>query len=129
VSLRWPVAPMVARSAAELPAGDHWSYETKFDGFRCIALRHDSVQLQSRQLRPLTLAFPDVVEAVSALPPGTVVDGELVVMVDGGWTSPRCSDERQATGSRPRRCWPCSTCWLIGARTYDRCHTRNVATA
>jgi ATP-dependent DNA ligase len=83
VSLRWPVAPMVARSAAELPAGDHWSYETKFDGFRCIALRHDTVQLQSCQLRPLTLAFPDVVEAVSALPPGTVVDGELVVMVDG----------------------------------------------
>jgi ATP-dependent DNA ligase len=75
---------MVARSVAELPGGgDRWSYEAKFDGYRCIALRHDGVQLQSRQLRPLTDAFPDVAEAVSAFPSGTVVDGELVVMING----------------------------------------------
>jgi len=74
---------MVARSAAELPVGDRWSYEAKFDGYRCIALRHNRVQLQSRQFRPLSDAFPDVTEAVSVLPAGTVVDGELVVMVDG----------------------------------------------
>jgi len=66
-----------------LPVGERWAYEPKFDGFRCIALRHEAVQLQSRQLRPLTSAFPDVVEAVSALPAGTVVDGELVVMIAG----------------------------------------------
>jgi DNA ligase-1 len=46
-------------------------------------MRHDVVQLQSRQFRPLTDAFPDVAEAISVCPPGTVVDGELVVMVDG----------------------------------------------
>jgi ATP-dependent DNA ligase len=84
MSLCWPVAPMVARSASELPAGDRWSYEAKFDGYRCIALRHGVVQLQSRQFRPLTDAFPDVVEAVSVFPRRTVVDGELVVMVNGG---------------------------------------------
>jgi ATP-dependent DNA ligase len=74
---------MVALSAGELPVGERWSYEPKFAGFRCIALRHDRVQLQSRQLRPLTSAFPDVVDAASVLPVGTVVDGELVVMIDG----------------------------------------------
>jgi ATP-dependent DNA ligase len=42
-------------------------YEAKFDGFRCIAPRGDDVRLQSRQLRPLTAAFPDVVAAVAAV--------------------------------------------------------------
>jgi ATP-dependent DNA ligase len=82
----WPVTAMVARSAPAIPVGERWSYEPKLDGFRCIALLgpHGQVRLQSRQHRPLTPAFPDVAHALAtALPAGTVLDGELVVMNGG----------------------------------------------
>ncbi len=57
------------------------AYEVKFDGWRCLAfVRPDGVYLQSRRSRDLTPYFPDVVAAVrETLPPGTVVDGELVI--------------------------------------------------
>ncbi len=76
---------MVARAAAELPVDDgggRWSFEPKMDGFRCLAFRtgDDRVLLQSRQQRPLTRYFPEVVAALhQRVPPGTVLDGELVV--------------------------------------------------
>jgi ATP-dependent DNA ligase len=58
------------------------SYEPKWDGFRCIVFRDgDEVELGSRNERPLTRYFPEVVEAVRAeLPPRCVVDGEIVIM-------------------------------------------------
>jgi ATP-dependent DNA ligase len=81
VSVRWPVTPIMTRTAAELPVGDRWCSETKFDGFRCIALHRDRVRLRSRQLRPLTAAFPDVVDAMRPLSrPARTRDGELVVL-------------------------------------------------
>jgi ATP-dependent DNA ligase len=75
-----PVAPMLAKAAAEVPLGDFW-YEPKWDGFRCIAFRDgDEVVLGSRNERPLTRYFPDVVEALrTQLPKRCVVDGEIVV--------------------------------------------------
>ncbi|MHB8506922.1 MAG: ATP-dependent DNA ligase [Acidimicrobiales bacterium] len=80
-----PVAPMLAKLARELPAGD-WRYEPKWDGFRCVAFRDgDEVELGSRNERPLTRYFPEVVEAVRArLPERCVVDGEIVVAGPGG---------------------------------------------
>jgi ATP-dependent DNA ligase len=81
--VRWPVTAMVARTAATIPAGERVRYEPKVDGARCIAMRtaDGRVRLQSRQQRPLTNAFPDIVELLAErLPPGTAVDGELVVM-------------------------------------------------
>ena len=76
-----PVAPMLARAVKSVPAGDYL-YEPKWDGFRCIAFRDgDEVELGSRNERPLTRYFPDVVDAVRAeLPTRCVVDGEVVIV-------------------------------------------------
>ncbi len=75
-----PVAPMLAKAARELPIGDYL-YEPKWDGFRCIIYRDgDEVELGSRNGKPLTRYFPELVEAVQAhLPARCVVDGEVVI--------------------------------------------------
>jgi ATP-dependent DNA ligase len=80
-----PVQPQLARSAKELPAGDGWRFEPKWDGFRTIVFRDGpDVQLQSRNGRPMNRYFPDVVEQVLQLPAERLVlDGEMIVMVDG----------------------------------------------
>jgi ATP-dependent DNA ligase len=82
--LKPPVKPQLAKSARELPEGDQWCYEPKFDGFRTIVFRDgDEVQLQSRNGRPMNRYFPDVVEQVLALPhERLVLDGEMIVVVD-----------------------------------------------
>jgi ATP-dependent DNA ligase len=79
-----PVAPMLARPAAEIPPGEF--YEPKWDGFRSIVFRDgDEVEIGSRQERPMTRYFPEIVEAVQrSLPPRCVIDGEIVVAGDGG---------------------------------------------
>jgi ATP-dependent DNA ligase len=74
-----PVRPMLAKSVSILPPG--MLYEPKWDGFRCVIFRDgDEVELGSRNERPLTRYFPEVVEgALRELPPRCVVDGEIVV--------------------------------------------------
>ncbi|MDQ3903855.1 MAG: ATP-dependent DNA ligase [Actinomycetota bacterium] len=74
-----PVAPMLAKPAADIPAGQH--YEPKWDGFRSIIFRDgDEVEIGSRNERPMTRYFPDVVAAVLAnFPPRAVIDGEIVI--------------------------------------------------
>src|SRR5919112_4532638 len=76
-----PVSPMLAKAATKLPTGDGFFYEPKWDGFRCIVFRDgDEVELGSRNERPLTRYFPEVVAAVrEQLPPRCVVDGEIVI--------------------------------------------------
>jgi ATP-dependent DNA ligase len=83
--LKPPVQPQLARSAKELPEGEGWRYEPKFDGFRTIVFRDgDDVQLQSRNGRPMNRYFPDIVEQVLELPhERLVLDGEMMVVVDG----------------------------------------------
>jgi ATP-dependent DNA ligase len=83
--LQPPIKPQLAKSARELPEGEEWRYEPKFDGFRTIVFRDgDEVQLQSRNGRPMNRYFPDVVEQVLALPHDRLVlDGEMIVVVDG----------------------------------------------
>jgi len=80
-----PVAPQLAKSARELPAGDGWCYEPKWDGFRTIVFRDgDEVHVQSRNGKPMNRYFPDIVEQALALPAERyVLDGEMVVTVDG----------------------------------------------
>jgi ATP-dependent DNA ligase len=80
-----PVKPQLAKSARDLPEGEGWCYEPKWDGFRTIVFRDGhEVQLQSRNGRPMNRYFPDVVEQVLALPADRfVLDGEMVVTVDG----------------------------------------------
>jgi len=82
-----PVKPMLAKSVREMPTSDDKAllYEPKWDGFRCIVFRDgDQVELGSRNERPLTRYFPEVVEAAkAALPEKCVVDGEIVIEQDG----------------------------------------------
>jgi ATP-dependent DNA ligase len=80
-----PVKPQLARSAKELPDGDGWCYEPKWDGFRTIVFRDgDDVHLQSRNGRPMNRYFPEVVEQVRKLrAKRLVLDGEMIVLVDG----------------------------------------------
>jgi len=75
-----PVLPMLAKSVPDIPTGE-FSFEPKWDGFRSIVFRDgDEVQIGSRNTRPMTRYFPEVVEAVTAnLPERCVVDGEIVV--------------------------------------------------
>ena len=83
--LKPPLKPQLAKSAKELPEGEDWRYEPKFDGFRTIVFRDgDDVQLQSRNGRPMNRYFPEVVEQVLELPQDRLVlDGEMIVVVDG----------------------------------------------
>jgi len=71
-----PVLPQLARPGAELPDGEGWLYEPKWDGFRAIAfVDGDDFHVQSRNGKPLNRYFPEV-----TMPPGRyVLDGELVV--------------------------------------------------
>jgi ATP-dependent DNA ligase len=83
--LKPPIKPQLARSAKELPEGDSWRYEPKWDGFRTIVFRDgDEVYLQSRNGKPMNRYFPEVIEQVRALPwQRLVLDGEMIVVVDG----------------------------------------------
>ncbi|MBV9253413.1 MAG: ATP-dependent DNA ligase, partial [Actinobacteria bacterium] len=76
-----PVQPMLAKLSREMPTRDGVMYEPKWDGFRCIVFRDgDEVELGSRNEKPLTRYFPEVVEAVKReLPDRCVVDGEIIV--------------------------------------------------
>jgi ATP-dependent DNA ligase len=79
-----PVAPMLAKAVPVIPPGA--SYEPKWDGFRSIVFRDgDEVEIGSRNERPMTRYFPELVEAFHAeLPERIVVDGEIVIAtVDG----------------------------------------------
>jgi ATP-dependent DNA ligase len=76
---------MLAKAVKQLPAGAY-SFEPKWDGFRSVIFRDgDEVEIGSRNERPMTRYFPDVVEAVKAnLPERCVIDGEIVVPDQAG---------------------------------------------
>jgi ATP-dependent DNA ligase len=78
-----PLLPMLAKAAPALPEapdGDLW-FEPKWDGFRCIVYRDgDEIVLGSRNEKPLTRYFPELLEPLrAALPDRAVVDGEIVL--------------------------------------------------
>ncbi len=76
-----PVRPMLAKSVPAVPTKGGMSFEPKWDGFRCLVFRDgDEVELTSRNTKPLTRYFPEVVAAVrEQLPERVVLDGELFV--------------------------------------------------
>ena len=76
-----PLRPMLAKAVDRLPDGDDLVFEPKWDGFRCIVFRDgDEVVLGSRNEKPLTRYFPELVDPIrSMLPSRCVMDGELVV--------------------------------------------------
>ena len=82
-----PVKPMLAKATDAVPDQPEsgppaWLYEPKWDGFRCLVFKDgDEVELTSRNTKPLTRYFPEIVEAVrtEALPDRCVLDGELTI--------------------------------------------------
>lgn len=83
--VRPPLPPMEAKTVSRLPRRGPWQYEPKWDGFRCLVFKDgDEVYLQSKAEKPLGRYFPEVVEAVRALPvQRCVLDGELMALVHG----------------------------------------------
>jgi len=75
-----PLTPMEAKVRTGIPEGG-WAYEPKWDGFRTVAWS-DDIRLDSRNHKPLLRYFPELEQSLRALPSGTVVDGEVVVVVD-----------------------------------------------
>ena len=80
-----PFAPMEAKRQQSVPTGDRWQFEPKWDGFRAIVFRDgDTVAIQSKAGQPLTRYFPELIEALQALPQKRfVIDGEIVVPLEG----------------------------------------------
>jgi len=73
---------MEARTSEKWPKGE-FLYEPKWDGFRSISWSAPETRIDSRNQRPLLRYFPELTSALEQLPDGTVVDGEIVVVVDG----------------------------------------------
>jgi ATP-dependent DNA ligase len=80
-----PLKPMLAKAVHEVPSGPDLGYEPKWDGFRCIVFRDgDEIEMGSRNERPFNRYFPELlVPLKEALPEKCVVDGELIVRIDG----------------------------------------------
>jgi ATP-dependent DNA ligase len=80
--------PMEAQSVDEITVGEHWQYEPKWDGFRCLIFRNGaSVELQSKSGRSLTRYFPELADEIASLKISRfVVDGEIVVPQGRGFS-------------------------------------------
>ena len=78
-------APMEAKLVGELPTGERWQYEPKWDGFRCLAFRDGAkIELMSKAGKPLSRYFPDLLQELAKLKAKQfVIDAEIVVPVDG----------------------------------------------
>ena len=83
--LELPFLPMEARTVTDVPRGEQWQYEPKWDGFRCVALKHGpNGELPSTAGKSLTRYFPEVAANLGQVSADRfVLDGELVVPVDG----------------------------------------------
>jgi len=81
-----PLEPMLSKAAVALPADDEWQFEPKWDGFRTLVFRDGAeILLQSRDKRPMNRYFPEILEPLAtALPEQCVLDGEIVIVGDGG---------------------------------------------
>ena len=81
--LQTPLPPMEAETVDEIPVGDEWQYEPKWDGFRCLAFRRGKkIELQSKSGKPLTRYFPEVVAELAKLKADNfVLDGEIVIPI------------------------------------------------
>ena len=77
-----PLPTMEAKTSERWPTG-RFAYEPKWDGFRSLSWSVPHLRLDSRNERPLLRYFPELEPALRQLPAGTVVDGEIVVAVDG----------------------------------------------
>jgi ATP-dependent DNA ligase len=81
-----PILPMLAKRVDDLPVGETWIFEPKWDGFRALIFRdRDEIEIQSRDEKRLNRYFPELVDALkSQLPARCVLDGEIVIAKNGG---------------------------------------------
>jgi ATP-dependent DNA ligase len=81
-----PILPMLSKSAHELPPGDGWTFEPKWDGFRTLIFRDgDELFIQSRDEKPLDRYFPELIHPLKTmLPDRYVLDGEIVIVGSAG---------------------------------------------
>jgi ATP-dependent DNA ligase len=122
-----PFPPMEAELVRELPLGDGWAYEPKWDGFRGV-LENASGEprLWSRNGRPLLRYFPELAPLGELLPPGSALDGEIVIDVDGAIDfdamqtrlRPAESRIRRLSGEIPARFIAFDTLVWAGAETW-----------
>src|SRR5947207_3927161 len=77
---------MEAKGQSELPRGDDSQYEPKWDGFRAVAFKDgDEIVIHSRNQKPLTRYFPELVPAIQQIKPKrAVLDGEIVIFTGFG---------------------------------------------
>jgi bifunctional non-homologous end joining protein LigD len=112
---------MLARLESTLPRGPVWRYEPKLDGFRGLLWRSNTgpTQVFSRNLKDLSVAFPELVRASAALPLDTVIDGEIVIADANGNSDFGALQQRLGAGRRdagrsaqqmPRCCSPLTWC-------------------
>jgi ATP-dependent DNA ligase len=103
--LKPPITPMEARSVEEIPTGEEWQYEPKWDGFRCLGFRDgDKIFLQSKNGQPLARYFPDAADNVAKLPQQRfVLDGELVIPVGGALSFDELQLRLHPAASRVRK--------------------------
>ena len=95
-----PISPMLPTAAAELPVGEAWSYEAKWDGYRTLIEKHgDRVVLWSRNAKNVTQQYPGIAAAARALPGSRLVlDGEVVALDADGRPSFQALQHRATTG-------------------------------
>jgi ATP-dependent DNA ligase len=100
-----PVKPMLAKAVHEVPREPGLLFEPKWDGFRCVVFRDgDELELGSRNDRPLTRYFPELVTLLrAALPERCVVDGEIVVVTSDGLAFDTLQQRLHPAESRVRR--------------------------
>src|ERR1044071_1200156 len=103
--LKQPYLPMEAKSVENLPTGEEWQYEPKWDGFRCVAFRDgNKIELQSKSEQPLARYFPEVVKALAALKPRRfVLDGEIAVPSGQGFSFDALLQRIHPAASRVKR--------------------------
>ena len=80
-----PVLPMLSKRIDDLPLGDDWIFEPKWDGFRALIFRDShEILIQSRDQKPLNRYFPELLDPLRAqLPARCVLDGEIVIAQHG----------------------------------------------
>src|SRR5438034_255626 len=76
-----PILPMLSKRVSELPPGDKWIFEPKWDGFRALIFRDgDEILIQSRDEKSLNRYFPELLDPIrSQLPARCALDGEIVI--------------------------------------------------
>ena len=97
--------PMEARSATELPKGEAWWFEPKWDGFRCLAfMDRGEVRLVAKSGKPLTRYFPEMADVLArAKATRFVLDGELLVAADGRFSFDALQMRLHPAASRIRK--------------------------